>query len=140
MVRHKGGAGMSMSDFQRRQADRANQMIERLWKLLQLIVVGLLAWTVEAVSDIKTDVAVLKAEMTAIKQGTADRYYGHQAASDFAQVWRQLETNSKLLLSHESRLDVVEQQIVELRATMVTNRLSNGESAARRRNNVETDR
>jgi hypothetical protein len=79
-----------MSDEQ-----RVSLIEQHIGTVLQIMVVGLLAWTLSATVGLTTDVGVLKAKLEAVQttltQGTNDRYRGSDAARDFKAVDLEME-------------------------------------------------
>ena len=59
--------------------------------ILQVAVVGLLAWSLNTSVSLRTEVSVLQNQMTSLQaiitQGTNDRYRGTDAARDFSATW-----------------------------------------------------
>lgn len=65
-------------------------MEQHLGTILQIIVVGLLAWSLSTTMNLSKDVEVLKVQVTAlnisVNHGTNDRYRSTDADRDFADV------------------------------------------------------
>jgi hypothetical protein len=74
---------------------RVSLIEQHVGTILQITVVGLLAWSLSATVGLTTDVGILKAKMEAIQttlsQGTADRYRGSDAQRDFKAVELEME-------------------------------------------------
>ena len=64
---------------------------QHIGTVLQLMVVGLLAWSLNTSVALRTEVSVLHNQMstlqTTIAQGANDRYRGTDAARDFSATW-----------------------------------------------------
>jgi len=74
---------------------RVSIIEQHIGTVLQIMVVGLLAWTLSATVALTTDVGILKAKLEAVQttlaQGTTDRYRGSDAARDFKAVEMEME-------------------------------------------------
>lgn len=62
--------------------------------ILQVMVVGLLGWSLKTSVDLRSEIGILQAKVEAMQttmaQGTNDRYRGTDAARDFQAVWGEL--------------------------------------------------
>jgi len=62
--------------------------------IMQILIVGLLGWSLKTNVDTITQLGILQAEVRALQvtvnQGTQDRYRGVDAAKDFQSVWAEL--------------------------------------------------
>ena len=79
-------------------------MEQHIGTILQIMVIGLLGWSLVTTVDLRTDIGVMKAKMEAVQttlsQGTSDRYRGSDAARDFKSTWdeiNRIETRIKVL-------------------------------------------
>lgn len=67
--------------------------------IMQALIIGLLGWFGIGMVELQKDVAVLNAEVTAVKttlvQGTNDRYRGSDAARDFAAINTRIDRNDR---------------------------------------------
>ena len=63
--------------------------------IMQALVIGLLAWSLKATVELKTDLGIMQAKLEAlqvsVQQGTQDRYRGTDAARDHAALWSELQ-------------------------------------------------
>ena len=64
---------------------------QHIGTMLQVAVLGLLAWSLNTSVSLRTEVSVLQSQMTSLQaiitQGTNDRYRGTDAARDFSATW-----------------------------------------------------
>jgi hypothetical protein len=69
--------------------------------IMQVLVVGLLAWSLKTNVEMTTQIGILNVKVEAlsatVNQGTTDRYRGSDAAKDFAGVWAELNRLDKRL-------------------------------------------
>lgn len=63
--------------------------------IMQVLVIGLLGWSLKTSVDMRTEIGVLQAKVeslqTTVTQGTNDRYRGTDAARDLAAVWAEIQ-------------------------------------------------
>lgn len=85
----------------------ASLLEQHIGTLLQLVVVGLLAWSLQTTQSLSNDVAVLKSQVAllsaTLNQGTSDRYRGADAARDFGRVDHDIRRLDERLLRLETR-------------------------------------
>ena len=78
---------------------------QHIGTIMQVVIVGLLGWSLKANVDTTTQIGILQAEVRALQasvsQGTTDRYRGSDAARDLAAVWSELTR-------HSARMDKLE--------------------------------
>lgn len=78
---------------------------QHIGTLMQVLIVGLLGWSLKTNVDTTTQIGILQAEVrslqAAVSQGTNDRYRGTDAARDLAAVWSELNR-------HAVRMDKLE--------------------------------
>ncbi len=90
--------------FDRRSSIRLEQHIGTI---LQITVVGLLAWSLSTTQNMSKEVEVLKVRVESlsatISQGTSDRYRGADAVKDFRSVWDELTRHEKRIQHLEER-------------------------------------
>jgi hypothetical protein len=74
---------------------RRSILEQHIGTILQVMVVGLLGWSLATTVELRTDIGILKAKMEAVQttlsQGTNDRYHGTDAARDFKGVWNEIQ-------------------------------------------------
>lgn len=91
------------------QMDRRSsvRLEQHIGTILQVMVVGLLAWSLSTTQSMSKEVEVLKVRVEAlsqtINQGTTDRYRGADAIKDFRGVWEELSRHEKRIQSLEDR-------------------------------------
>lgn len=77
--------------------------------ILQVVVVGLLGWSLTTTVAMQKDVGVLQAQtsamQTALSQGTSDRYRGSDAARDQAAIWADLSRKEDRISRLEETLN-----------------------------------
>ena len=75
--------------------------------IMQIMVIGLLGWSLKTNVDTRAEIGVLQAKVeamqTTINQGTNDRYRGSDAARDFAAVWAELQRQGSRINDIEER-------------------------------------
>ncbi len=85
----------------------ASLLEQHIGTILQLVVVGLLAWSLQTTMSLSNDVAVLKSQVsllsTTLNQGTSDRYRSADAARDFGRVETDLRRMDERILRLEAR-------------------------------------
>ncbi len=78
---------------------------QHIGTIMQIMVVGLLAWSLKTNVEMTTQMGILNVKVEAlsatVNQGTQDRYRGTDAAKDFASVWSQFTR-------HETRIEKLE--------------------------------
>lgn len=79
---------------------------QHIGTIMQVLVVGLLAWSLKTNVEMTTQMSVvqvkLEALQTTVNQGTQDRYRGTDAAKDFAGVWAELSRHDGRIQKLES--------------------------------------
>lgn len=90
--------------------DIQRSLIEQhIGTVLQIMVVGLLGWSLLTTQGLSRDVAVLKVQMDALsmtmQQGTNDRYRGTDAARDFSAVRQEVQYLEKRLQAVEAKIE-----------------------------------
>ena len=80
---------------------------QHIGTIMQIMVVGLLAWSLKTNVDMTTQIGILNVKVEAlsatVNQGTTDRYRGSDAAKDFAGVWAEFNRVDSRLNKLESR-------------------------------------
>jgi len=80
---------------------------QHIGTIMQIMVVGLLAWSLKTNVEMTTQIGILNVKVealsTTVNQGTADRYRGSDAAKDFAGVWAEFNRVDSRLNKLESR-------------------------------------
>lgn len=80
--------------IERRSIPPRTAIEQHIGTILQILVVGLLAWSLSATVQTGQDIGVLKVKVesmqTTLSQGTNDRYRGSDAARDFKAVENEL--------------------------------------------------
>ncbi len=80
---------------------------QHIGTLMQILIVGLLGWSLKTNVDTTTQIGILQAEVRSLQvtvnQGTQDRYRGADAARDMAAIWAELNR-------HSDRMDKLEQK------------------------------
>lgn len=75
--------------------------------IMQILVIGLLGWSLKTNVDTRAEIAVLQAKVeamnTTITQGTTDRYRGVDAARDLAAVWAEINRHSVRMDKFEAK-------------------------------------
>ena len=96
--------GEDDEEMERRAGTRLEQHIGMI---LQIMVVGLLGWSLTTSLGMSQDVAVLKVEVrglqTSMNQGTTDRYRGADAARDFSAIRQEMLHLEKRISELESK-------------------------------------
>lgn len=63
--------------------------------IMQVLVIGLLGWSLKTSVDMRTEIGVLQVKVEALQvsvgQGTNDRYRAADAMRDFAAVWAEIQ-------------------------------------------------
>lgn len=81
---------------------------QHIGTIMQVMVIGLLGWSLKTNVDMKTDLGVVQAKLEALQtsmtQGTNDRYRGTDAARDFAAVWAELRRMDERIIRNEGRI------------------------------------
>jgi hypothetical protein len=81
---------------------------QHIGTILQLMVVGLLAWSLMTIQSMSKDMEVLKVKVESMNatmtQGTNDRYRGTDAARDFASLRQELQFLEKRINSIEAKM------------------------------------
>lgn len=94
-----------MSEHEQQQP--AWRLEQHVGTILQLMVVGLLGWSLTAIVNLKSEVGVVMARLEALQntvaQGTSDRYRGSDAARDNAALWNEINRMSSRIDKLESR-------------------------------------
>ena len=85
--------------------DKGVRLEQHIGTILQIMVVGLLAWSLSTTVSLRTEVGILQAELrsiqTAVLQGTNDRYRATDAARDMRALWDELARMDKRLAKYE---------------------------------------
>lgn len=80
---------------------------QHIGTLMQILIVGLLGWSLKTNVDTTTQIGILQAEVrnlqATVSQGTNDRYRGTDAARDLAAVWSELNRHAVRMDKLESR-------------------------------------
>jgi hypothetical protein len=80
---------------------------QHIGTIMQIMVVGLLAWSLKTNVELTTQIGILNVKVEAlsatVNQGTTDRYRGSDAAKDFAGVWAEFNRVDSRLNKLESR-------------------------------------
>ena len=67
---------------------------QHIGTILQMMVLGLLAWTLKSSVETQTDVGILKAKVEALQiavaQGASEQYSRADAQKEFGHVWAEL--------------------------------------------------
>lgn len=67
---------------------------QHIGTIMQVIVVGLLAWSLKSNVELTTQMGIVQAKIenlqATVNQGSADRYRGADASKDFAAVWAEV--------------------------------------------------
>lgn len=75
--------------------------------IMQVMVVGLLAWSLKTNVDTRAEIGILQAKVESMQatlaQGTNDRYRASDAARDFGMVYRQMENMDARIQRLEER-------------------------------------
>lgn len=99
---------MEADDMERRTGTRIEQHIGTI---LQLTVVGLLAWSLSTTQGMSKEVEVLKVKVESlslsISQDTNDRYRSSDAARDLKYVYEEMAR-------HDKRQDFLERRVSEI--------------------------
>jgi hypothetical protein len=95
-------------EFNERRAPVQRSAIEQhIGTILQILVVGLLAWSLSATVQTGQDVGILKVKVESLQatlaQGSSDRYRGTDAARDFKTVDTELSRMDRRLQALESK-------------------------------------
>jgi hypothetical protein len=81
---------------------------QHIGTILQIMVIGLLGWSLTTTVDMRTDMGIMKAKMeavqTALAQGTNDRYRAADAARDFKAVWDEVARIESRITRCEGKL------------------------------------
>lgn len=85
--------------------DQGWRIEQHVGTIMQVLIVGLLAWSLKTNVDLTTQMGIVQAEVRnlqiAVQQGTNDRYRGSDAARELAAVWAELQR-------HAARMDGLE--------------------------------
>jgi hypothetical protein len=72
-------------------SDEGFRLEQHIGTIMQVLVVGLLAWSLKTNVELTTQMSVVQVKLESLQvtvnQGTQDRYRGTDAAKDFAGVW-----------------------------------------------------
>jgi len=94
-------------DEERRATEGGFRLEQHIGTILQLMVLGLLSWSLNTTVSLRTEVGVLQAKLEAmqgiISQGTNDRYRGADARRDFDAVWAEMNRFEKRMSACETR-------------------------------------
>ena len=86
---------------------RASLIEQHIGTILQVGVVGLMAWSLMTTQSMSKDVEVLKVRIeamaTTMNQGSNDRYRGTDAARDFASIRQEMQFLERRLVTLEGR-------------------------------------
>jgi len=86
---------------------RASLIEQHIGTILQIGVVGLMAWSLITTQSMSKDVEVLKVRIeamaTTMNQGSNDRYRGTDAARDFASIRQEMQFLERRLVTLEGR-------------------------------------
>lgn len=86
-------------------ADQTWRLEQHVGTIMQVLIVGLLAWSLKTNVETTTQIGILQSEVRnlqlTVQQGTTDRYRGSDAARDLAAVWSELTR-------HSARMDKLE--------------------------------
>ena len=67
---------------------------QHIGTIMQVMVVGLLAWSLKSNVELTTQMGIVQAKIenlqATVNQGTNDRYRGSDASKDFAAVWAEV--------------------------------------------------
>lgn len=87
--------------------DRGFRIEQHIGTILQVLVIGLLGWSLQTTVTLRTDVGIMQAKLEALQasvsQGTNDRYRSSDATRDFSAVYKEI---SRI----DGRLDRCEQR------------------------------
>ena len=90
------------------ETQRASVIEQHIGTILQIMVVGLLGWSLMTTQTMSKDVEVLKVKLeamaTTMSQGTTDRYRGADAARDFASVRQEIAFMERRIASLEAKV------------------------------------
>jgi hypothetical protein len=80
---------------------------QHIGTIMQIMVIGLLGWSLKTNVDTRTEIGILQAKVEAmqhtISQGTSDRYRGSDAARDNAAIWAELQRQNSRITQIEDR-------------------------------------
>ncbi len=80
---------------------------QHIGTIMQIMVVGLLAWSLKTNVEMTTQMGILNVKVealsTTVNQGTQDRYRGSDAAKDFAGVWAEMNRQDTRINKLENR-------------------------------------
>lgn len=81
---------------------------QHIGTIMQIVIVGLLGWSLKTNVDTTTQIGILQAEVRALQasvsQGTTDRYRGADAARDLGAVWAELNRHALRMDKLEAKL------------------------------------
>lgn len=87
--------------------DDRNLIEQHIGTILQVSVVGLMAWSLMTTQSMSKDVEVLKVKLeamsTTMQQGTNDRYRGTDAARDFAAIRAEMQFLERRIAATEGK-------------------------------------
>ncbi len=89
-------------------AQRVSIIEQHIGTILQIMVVGLLGWSLMTTQRLSQDIEVLKVKMesmtTTMMQGSNDRYRGSDAAKDFAGVRQEMQFLERRINALEAKV------------------------------------
>lgn len=88
-------------------AQRVSIIEQHIGTILQIMVVGLLGWSLMTTQRLSQDIEVLKVRLESLtvtmNQGTNDRYRGSDAAKDFSAVRQEIQFLERRINALESK-------------------------------------
>ena len=74
--------------------DNTFRLEQHIGTIMQVMVVGLLAWSLKSNVELTTQMGIVEAKIenlqVTVNQGANDRYRGSDAAKDFSGVWAEM--------------------------------------------------
>lgn len=90
------------------ETQRASIIEQHVGTILQVMVVGLLGWSLMTTQRLSQDIEVLKVKMESmtatVVQGTNDRYRGSDAVKDFAGVRQEIQFLERRINALETKV------------------------------------
>ena len=89
------------------EMDEGFRIEQHIGTILQVLVIGLLGWSLQTTINLKTDMGIMQARLESLQatvaQWTTDRYRGTDANRDFAAVYKELSRIDSRLDRCEAR-------------------------------------
>ena len=90
------------------EAQHASILEQHIGTILQIMVVGLLGWSLITTQRLSQDIEVLKVKLETVSltlnQGANDRYHGADAARDFVAVRQEIQFLERRIQTVESKV------------------------------------